>query len=352
MPLSPLSTIARTAAQTIVLAATAPAIAMAAPLTAQEVMQQFNLVVLGDATSTSDVEGRSFISGNLQGPATFASRTLPASTYAGLTVLGNASQINVNNNGIADGGSLSYANVNNGGGVVFGNSINTNFNGSTPSYVAGTRSGNANSGIVASPAVNSTLQGYADSRNSTDFGAVMGEASAAIKALTANSTITINGSKATFTVVPDASGRAVFDIANDASFFATVHEFNFVLGSATSVFINSDLASGTLNANFLGGSAQAIGAKVIWNFSDATALTIDSQWGGSVLAPHAAVTTWNNIEGTLIAASLKQHGEIHQQQFTGTVPVSVVPEPQTWALMLVGIAALGGIARRREQSGH
>jgi hypothetical protein len=148
---SPLSTLARAAVHAIVLAAAVPAIAMAAPLTAQEVMQQFNLVVLGDVTSTSDVEGRSFIGGNLQGPATFASRTLPASTYAGLTVLGNASQINVNNNGVADGGSLSNTNVNNGGGVVFGNSINTNFNGSTPSYVAGTRSGNANSGIVATP---------------------------------------------------------------------------------------------------------------------------------------------------------------------------------------------------------
>lgn len=349
---SPLLALARATAHAIVFTAAVPTLATAAPLTAQEVMQQFNLVVLGDVTSTSDVEGRSFIGGSAQGLATFVSRTLPTSTYAGLTVLGNASQINVNNNGVAVGGTLSNSNVNNGGGVVFGNSVNTNFNGSTPSYVAGTRSGNANSGIVASPAANTTLQGYADARNSTDFGAVMGESSAAIRALTANSTIAINGSKATFTAVADASGRAVFDIANDASFFTNVHEFDFVLGGATSVFINSDLASGTLNANFLGGSgsAQAIGAKVIWNFSDATALTIDSQWGGSVLATHAAVTISHNIEGTLIADSFAQHGELHQQQFTGTLPA--IPEPQTWALMLAGTAALGGVARRRQQSGQ
>lgn len=347
---SPLSTLARAVAHAIVFTAAVPALALAAPLTAQEVMQQFNLVVLGDMTSTSDVEGRSFIGGSLQGPATFVSRTLPASTYAGLTVLGNASNVNVNDHGVAIGGTLSNANINNGGGVVFGNSVNTNFNGGTPSYVAGTRSGNANSGIVASPAANATLQGYADARNSTDFGAVMGASSTAIKALTANSTIAINGSKATFTAVADASGRAVFDIANDASFFATVHEFDFVLGGATSVFINSDLASGTLNANFLGGSAQAIGTKVIWNFSDATALTFDSQWGGSVLATHAAVTTSNNIEGTLIASSFTQHGEIHQQQFTGSLPVAAIPEPQTWALMLAGIVGLGSVVRRRKPS--
>ena len=273
-----------------------PGAASADPLTAQQTLQQFNLVVFGNVTSTSDVEGRSWIGGSLSG-GNDVQRPLPASSYAGLTVLGHASGLNVDNGGVAIGGNLSNTNVNNGGGVVFGNSTNVNFNGGTPSYVQGTRSGgNANSGIAATASANPTLQSYANAMTSTDFAAVMGQASDRIAALAANSSISIVGSKATFNATPNASGVAVFDLVNSASFFSSVTEFSFNLGGATSVFINSDFAGGTLNDNFLGGSAALIAPTVIWNFSDATQLTFMSQWGGTVLATDAAVTTYNNIE--------------------------------------------------------
>ena len=64
-------------------------------LTAQQTLGQFGLVVLGNLQSSSDVDGRTFVGGTLTGNGNFAQRSLPASAYAGLTVLGNATAASV-----------------------------------------------------------------------------------------------------------------------------------------------------------------------------------------------------------------------------------------------------------------
>lgn len=43
----------------------------AAPLNFQDILQQFNLVVLGDATNSSEVEGRTYVGGNLSGTSNY-----------------------------------------------------------------------------------------------------------------------------------------------------------------------------------------------------------------------------------------------------------------------------------------
>jgi len=340
-------TLTKIAASALLLALASSAHATTA-LTATEILQQFNLVVLGNDVSYSHVDGRTFVGGSLSGGDYVQhTSTTPASSYAGLTVLGSVSGVNVNAAGLAVGGSVSNSNVNVGGAVVLGNSSNTNYNGSVPSYVAGTRNGgNANSGSVSSVSSNSTLQSFSDAMYSTNFASVLSTASDSLTTLTANSSITISGNKAIFNAVVNSQGVAVFTIDNDAWFFANITEYEFNLNGATTVIINSDLSSGTLNANFLGGSAQTIGAETIWNFSSATSLTISSQWGGTVLATDAAVINYNNIEGTLVAASLTQYGEIHAQQFTGIL--TAVPEPSTYGLMAIGLITVGAFARRRK----
>ncbi|UUX95473.1 choice-of-anchor A family protein [Aquabacterium sp. J223] len=320
----------------------------AVPLTAEQVFEQFNLVVFGDVQSSSNTHGRSFVGGNVTG-GDYVHRALPASQYAGLTVLGNATQASVLGSGLMVKGNTSGGQANNNNndgavGAVLGNSTNTNFN--VPSYVAGTRTGGqANGGLVG--AGNAKVQQYVDAMNGTDLQAVMTAASATLGALGANSSIVTLGSKAVFTAAPDASGRAVFEIGDDAAFFASINEFEFNLGSATSVFINSDFAGGAINVNFLGGSAQGIATKVIWNFTDATTLSLGREWGGSILAPFAAVTNANNIEGTLVAASLTQRGQLHVYNFTGDLPVAAIPEPSTYALLALGLGLVGLNARRR-----
>jgi choice-of-anchor A domain-containing protein len=186
---------------------------------------------------------------------------------------------------------------------------------------------------------------------STNFGSVLTGLSSQLSHLASTgSTVTIDYGTATFNAVADANGVAVFDLtAVDTAVFGA-SQFQFNLNGATTLILNSDETSANISANFLGGSAQAIGAETLWNFYDATSLTINNQWGGSILAPSAAFSNHQNIEGGVFVNTLTQGGEIHLQPFSGQIPpgqIPPVPEPETYALLLVGLGFLGFISRRR-----
>ncbi|NEV02997.1 collagen-binding domain-containing protein, partial [Bradyrhizobium uaiense] len=95
------------------LGVSAAAQAAVAPLTGAEALQQFNLVVLGNATSNSHVDGRAWIGGSVTGGDYVQhSGSTPASNYAGLTVMGTASGLHVNGLGSYIGGSFVGSTVN------------------------------------------------------------------------------------------------------------------------------------------------------------------------------------------------------------------------------------------------
>jgi choice-of-anchor A domain-containing protein len=320
-------------------------------LSAGQVLHQFNLVVIDNATSSSEVDGRSFIGGNLSGGIYDAHPdATPASNYAGLTVQGNATRVMVNGNGAVVGGNLNNSTINSGSSAVFGNASNDNFNG--PAYVKGTTGGsNFNGGTNASLSTGTA----AKASSSTNFGSVLTDLSTQLSHLASTgSTVTFNssGSKATFNAIANASGMAVFDLAGIDTKVFGANEFEFNLNGAKTLILNSDEQSATIAANFLGGGAQAIGAKTLWNFYNATNLKIKNQFGGSVLAPLAAFSNDNNMEGGVFVKSLVQKGEIHLQPFNGQIPpvVTPVPEPETYVLMLVGLGFLGFVSRRRSRS--
>jgi hypothetical protein len=72
---------------------------------------------------------------------------------------------------------------------------------------------------------------------------------------------------------------------------------------------------------------------------------------GSVLAPLARITNITPIEGSVVARSFKQGGEVHLGTFGfDDLPgggTGVVPEPASWAMLITGFGLVGAAARRR-----
>lgn len=320
--------------------------AMAAPLTAQDILTQFNLVALGSVVSASQhVDGRSYVGGNLTGGVyAMHPSNISVSNYAGLTVVGSARNVQVSSNGATILGNLTNSTVNQGASAVLGNASHTNFNG--PAYVGGVSAGNNFNGGRLNQAP-TTLA----SATATDFSQVIkGLSSSLSQYASTGSSVAFNGNRATFNAVANDKGVAVFDLtAIDALLFGK-GEFEFNLGSATTTIFNIDAISLNFASNFLGGSAMQLGTKAIWNFYNATDLTISNQFGGAILAPFATLKNSNNIEGAVLVNHLNQFGEIHSAKFTGNAEVptpSQVPEPQTFALLALGLAIIFLTKRRR-----
>ena len=320
-----------------------------AGLTAEQALDQFNVVVLGNATSSSHVDGRTFVGGNLSGGdyVQHADQT-PASSFAGLTVLGNAKVGSVNGLGIYVGGNLDGGNINSGGTVVAGNVSNANLNGNTAAAVGGTvSSSNVNSGLLTGSANASALSSAGQIANSENFASLFSQTSSFLSGLASTgSYVTIANGTATFNAVVQ-NGVAVFNLNAIENQVFSQGQFAFNLNGATTVIFNSDSTSVNISANFLNSAATNLASSMIWNFYDATSVTLNSQFGGSILATKAMVTNTGNIEGTVVAQSLNQQAEIHLQPFTGTLPVSPVPEPASYAMMLAGLGLLGLWAKRR-----
>lgn len=324
---------------------------MASPVAGTDAMREWNLIVLGDLQSSSEVEGRTFVGGDLSGNSSNYQISAPAPSptgQPGLTVVGNVT-----------GG---VKNLNNGSGAVVGGNVQSGFNlngGTQTVKVGGTISNtNVNQNIVQSglAASNPDFAAGLATQGSVLAGS-MKELSATFGGMSANSQMQISGNRATFNAAPDGNGVAVFSISSKD--LDSIGEIAFNLNGADIAIVNVSGAAVTLNDNFLGGTA-GLGEHVIWNFGEAQKLDQSTAWGGSVLAPWAAATTANYIQGSAVFGSLVQNGEMHLGTYSGhyapppgtpNTPGSSsggstpVPEGPAWGLFLLGAGGL--IWRRR-----
>lgn len=361
--------------------ASAPA-ALAAPLPASanaedvnaglQAMRDYNLIVLKDLQSSSQVQGKTFVGGNLSGGSS-TYFTNPGSQAGGvaLTVGGNVTggAKNINNGGsVKVGGDLdSGANMNGGGGVlVDGDVKKVNANGASV-YAGGNVSNTNAKDIYYGGAVsNSNGTKHAGDHSADGLQAAIAATTASLTTdllatsdylsdLSATNVLnySANGQHAIFDA-GSGTGVAVFKIADLETALKNNSQLIFNMPSGyDAVIVNVAGANVKLPSSINFNGPTGLGAKVIWNFYEAATVDLGSKaWYGSILAPQAQIKNNNYVEGAVVAASMLQNGEIRMNGFSATdllisSTAAAVPEPAAWALMILGFGAVGSILRRR-----
>jgi choice-of-anchor A domain-containing protein len=349
------------------------AVAIASPAAADanvglQVLREYNLYVLSDLNSTSSVEGRTFVGGNLSGGSDYykynGGKTPPpsATNAPGLTVVGSSS---------------GSKNLHNGSGALVGGSVSGgwNLNGSAPQNITigGSASGingskgssitvgGAASGVNGNGATvktNQGLPGFAAGLQvqASDYAMGVKDLSAYLAGLTPTDAVTFPQSNL-MKFEPKSTGKiAVFSFDN-ADVFKTAGQLQFLTGGFDTIIVNVGGTSATLAKNFINSSAD-LGQHVIWNFyelaynpaSPAQNLNFKTAFYGSILAPGAYATNNNHLEGSAVFGKLDQRGQVHLNGFNGGLTIgSAVPEPATWAMMIIGFGLLGSAIRRKRR---
>lgn len=235
------------------------------------------------------------------------------------------------------GGSLSL----NGGSILNGNT-----------YVGGTTS-------LTSATTATTVQSGASPVNFAAVSSSLTQTSTALAQLSSTASATLKWGG----IYVTGSGSSVEVINLDASWL-----------SSSTYYSLSGIASGaTLIVNVTGSSALLQGGysafdayNVVFNFVDATSLTIGTGANISILATNASVSGGSGvIDGTVVVKSWNSQVQINSSNAfdatnvaslvlgtgTASAAVSAVPETSPYAMMLGGLGLLGFIARRRQKQG-
>jgi choice-of-anchor A domain-containing protein len=371
-----------TLAAVLAVVAAAPALAGPLPTSAKaesvntglQTLRDYNLVVLKDLKSSSEVEGRAFVGGNLSGNSSnYFTKPGALKGGTGLTVVGDVTgstkQIN-NGAALKVGGNLdSGANMNGGGQVyVDGNATKLNANGAAvyidgnvsktnakDIYYGGSKGSNVNGTLHAG---DHTAKGLQDDLEGQLAAITLGvqDASAYFADLDPTSALTYSPDKqkAIFDAGTGA-GVAVFALSDLNAALKSQSQLQFALPTTyDAVIVNVAGLKVSLPGGINFNGPSGLGQKVIWNFYEATSIDLGSKsWYGSVLAPYADLKTGNFIEGSVVARNFAQNGEIHMNNWAGSLTIkaeelqSAVPEPATWAMLILGFGFVGSLLRRR-----
>lgn len=277
-------------------------------------INDWNLIVKNKLTSSSEVEGRTMV-GQLSGTSNYGTKLLPTSNY-----------LNVDSLVVGSGGSgSSNYQVNSGRARLFGSKGSATFNMNGGGALI---QNDSNVGTMISNA-------WADVTN----------ASAYCSSLSATNTVTLpSGQPAgvVFNSIAGPGGVAVFSVNGNSLFQNNlVQQMDINMNGATTVVINVSGTNITYNGgNMVGGFNIPNAAKIIWNFYQATTLSIDRHFFGAILAPNATLSNSTAIEGSVFADTFNQNGEVHLPNFNGNIPAP-------GAMALLGLGGLIATRRRR-----
>lgn len=330
-----------------------------------QAMKERNVIVLENMHSMQEVEGKTFVGGNLTGIGQFgignAAQGQGASNnnVATLAVVGDALGNGHGSLKIANGPNGSNGTINNPASLhVGGNLDGYNLQGNAIAMVGGSASGSnelhaTTSGLGAGFTAGLTAERDALESNLKALSLALSGLAATGGGFYDRFAHENNGAGSTKWALDAVAGDAGFAVAHisaDDFFSFTELAYNFTPGLATIVNITGS-GNYTWNINPVGGNA-AHNPYIIYHFADATGLDIHRQVNGSILAPFANITNSTSVDGTIVARNLTLNGEAHLGNFGGNIdlpsqPAPGIPEPATWAMLISGFGLVGLAMRRR-----
>jgi choice-of-anchor A domain-containing protein len=292
--------------------------ALASSAFGASVLNDWNLIVRTNLNGTSEVDGSALIGGNVSGATNYSVQGVTASSGDGLAVGGN----------ISSGASVR---INHGGNLRIGGSV------------LGTRILNGGGSQINDAGVSSLV--------SSAFAEVVA-LQASLGALTANGSI--DGAGNMNASPTDMNGSNVAVYAFNISTIQGLGQLNLNFGSADTVVLNVTSNTGAINLvappNLLGGFSQSNSSRIIWNFLDATDISVNNTFNGALLATNADLKVLGGgVNGSVVVNSVSAlNAEIRRFNYNGWLPESdpsIIPLPGAGAMGFAGVLALG--ARRR-----
>ncbi|MEX1018999.1 MAG: choice-of-anchor A family protein, partial [Litorilinea sp.] len=295
-----------------------------------DLLSHYNLITINDLSTSSDVEGRTFVGGTISNNGMTIGNQLPGdfvATDISLEIVGT----------IGGGGSVNVIK----GSARVGNTNSVAFTAPNNQYtVNGVRlfdmsQGNSGANVAVDSGLASKQSQIADTLNA---------ASSLLAAAPANNTATMPGSLGPLTLVvnnKDANGLAVFNLSASQLLGATVQSIE-IQNNANAETILINVSGSSVNwpggknllGNWLNDASEDGGrARTLWNFHEATSISMGVNFKGALLAPKAALNAGSqNLDGAVAVKSLTNPGEVHLPVFSGNVTSTC---PETGGLNLV-----------------
>jgi choice-of-anchor A domain-containing protein len=300
--------------------------------TLANVSQTYNAYTSGSfSSSNTDSEGRIAAGGSVS-----------LSSYS-------VAEKNKGGDALVAGGAVSFNS-----GTIYGNSISAGAASYSGANVTGKVSAGGPVGGSSAPYLSKatyTNLPFDFTSTSADLAAASAYlGSSAAQSQGVKGSVVLNYSTLTFT--SDAtSGLVFFDVT--AAQLANIN-LRFDVSSLATVIVN--VTGQQANGTAIGaqGFDGVTAGKTLFNFEDATHLNLGNFYG-SILATDADVTTgWGHIDGALMAKSYSGNDQLNWRAFKGDLPTldsppAAIPEPASWAMMILGVGAVGAVLRHRRR---